>query len=187
MNMNDDNKDYITCGRFNEQLENTRSFDESLSVGVKFLSSTFQLSEGEIAIFTIREQLGAEILKFVYPQHLAEAASGYVSLKSESSLAVRTYLDKQAYMNLLFSSTPHSNYFEMIPSDREKGLRSPPIQQIMSVPLYKIGGFKGVLQVSRKGDSPELVNPSFAENNLTLLTQLANIWAEDLSQKEKQP
>lgn len=184
--MNDNNKDYIVCGRFNERLEGTTTFDDCLTAGVELLSEIFQLSADEIAVFTIREQLGVEVLKFLYPRHLAAAASGYISLKSDSSLAVRTYLDKQAYMNLLFSSTPHSSYFEMIPADRSSGRRSPPIQQIMSVPLCKIGGFKGVLQVSRKGDSPELTNPSFAEGNLTLLTQLAGLWAENLTLKERQ-
>lgn len=183
--MTSKNQDFIVCGRFDERLAMTGTFDECLQAGIDFINQQFKLSGDEIAVFALQQQLGEDVLKFLYPAHLANAASGYVSLKSDSSLAVRTYLDKQAYMNLLFSSTPHSNYFEMIPTDREKGLRSPPIQQIMSVPLYKIGGFKGVLQVSRKGDTPEAIDPAFAESSLTLLTRLATIWAEKLSLKEQ--
>lgn len=157
------------------------SRDEIIAAAVPILCRAFRVQEDEVAIFALTRLFDQEVLRFLWPRHLAASPSGYVPLTSVSSLAVRTYLENMAFINLMFSSTPHTRYFELLPVDPASRQRPPAIQQIISAPLrLENSGFQGVIQISHK----EMIPPpqtGFCEHDLNLLTALAPRLAHSLS------
>jgi len=157
------------------RLDSQSGREERITEAVSVLADAFSVSPEEIAIFLQCRVHEQEVLRFLWPRHLAESPSGYVPLSSSNSLAVRTYLENSPFINLLFSSTPHASYFEMLPVEKGSKKRPPPIQKIMSAPLRAQDGFHGVVQISHKGENPAVVVAEFREEDLTLLSSLANI------------
>lgn len=168
------------CARLDERLGSLATREERLAAGAQMLAEAFRVEPDEVAIFGRERLFGQEVLRFLWPRHLASSASGYVPLSSDSSLAVRTFLDRRPFVNLTFAATHHASYFEILPVERGQKKRPPPIQKIISAPARKEAGFQGVIQVSHKGDSPETAGPDFGEADLGFLTQLAAVIAEHL-------
>jgi len=171
---------YAQCGRLEERLRTYATREKRLEAATNFLAEIFGVRPDEVAIFGRDRVFEKEALRFLWPPHLAKAASGYVPLSSGSSLAVRTFVDRRPFINLTFASTQHASYFEILPLDKESGRRGQPIQKIISAPVRKEGGFEGVVQVSLKGASPESAGPDFAANDLSLLVELGAVLAEHL-------
>lgn len=171
---------YAQCGRLEERLRPLASREQMLQAAATLLAEIFGVQPDEVAIFGRDSVFGKESLRFLWPPHLAKAASGYVPLSSGSSLAVRTFVERRPFLNLTFASTQHASYFEMLRLDKESKRRAPPIQKIISAPARKQGGFEGVVQISHKGESPEAAGPDFDADDLDLLVQLGSVLAEHL-------
>lgn len=167
------------CQEMEHRLAPLASREERLAAAVAVLTDAFGVRPDEVAVFLHGRVLDQPVLRFLWPPHLAASPSGYVPMSSANSLAVRTFAENSPFINLLFSSTPHASYFEMLPV--EKGQRRPPpIQKIISAPLRAAGGFQGVVQISHKGENPEVVAADFREEDLTLLAALATIMSQRL-------
>jgi len=171
---------FAQCGRLEERLLPLSSREERLQAAATFLAEAFGVHTDEVAIFERESVFERESLRFLWPPHLAKAASGYIPLSSGNSLAVRTFVERRPFLNLTFASTQHASYFEMLPLDKESKRRAPPIQKSISAPVRKQGGFEGVVQISHKGENPEASGPDFAAEDLHLLVELGSVLAEHL-------
>jgi GAF domain-containing protein len=167
------------CRELERRLSALPGREERLAAAVAVLGEAFGVRPDEVAIFLHCRVLDQPVLRFLWPQHLAASPSGYVPMSSANSLAVRTFIENSPFINLLFSSTPHASYFEMLPVEKGKQ-RPPPIQKIISAPLRTPGGFQGVVQISHKGENAAAVAADFREEDLTLLAALANILSQRL-------
>jgi len=167
------------CQELEQRLSALPHREERLAAAVAVLGDVFEVRPDEVAVFLHCRVLDQPVLRFLWPPHLAASPSGYVPMNSANSLAVRTFIEEAPFINLLFSSTPHASYFEMLPVEKGQQ-RPPPIQKIISAPLRVAGGFQGVVQISHKGENPAVVAADFREEDLTLLAALATIMSQRL-------
>ena len=110
-------------------------------------------------------------LKFLYPVELQ--AAGSIPL-SGSAVAARTATSKKADVFNNFARVPHRSIFETI---KLRDVEAPqPIQKLMSAPVFGPNGdVVGVLQISRKGDTPREAGADFTRADLDRLLEVAQI------------
>lgn len=129
------------------------------------LAKLFGVRSTEVGLL-FRDQY---FLKFLYPVELQ--AAGSIPL-SGSSVAARTATTKKADIFNNFARIPHRSIFETI---KLRDAEAPqPIQKLMSVPVFGTDGeVIGVVQISRKGDTPGKAGPDFTRENLETLQAAA--------------
>ncbi len=133
------------------------------------LAQVFGVRSTEVGLL-FRDQY---FLKFLYPVELQ--AAGSIPL-SGSSIAARTATTKKADVFNNFARIPHRSIFESI--KLRDGEAPQPIQKLMSVPIMGADGeVIGVVQISRKGDTPREAGPNFTRENLETLLQAAQVIA----------
>lgn len=100
-------------------------------------------------------------LHFLVPEALKHV--GYIPLSSTVAIAARTVRESRPEINNTFHETRHITVFESVKSET---LNNTAIQKIISAPILSGSKVVGVLQVSRKGDSPETAGPDFTSDDL---------------------
>jgi hypothetical protein len=100
-------------------------------------------------------------LYFLVPEALRNV--GFIPLSSNSALAARTARESRPEIDNNFSAARHATVFEGVRVSSEAGEI---IQKIISAPILADGRVIGVLQVSRKGPSPEAVGSDFTADEL---------------------
>jgi len=114
------------------------------------------------------------MLRFLYPEELKTV--GQIP-PSSSGVASRTARTKKAELFNDFSQEPHHAFFESVKISSPAGVSEilpQTIQKLMSAALIGPGGkVAGVIQVSRKGDSPKTAGANFGKDDLKLLEQFA--------------
>lgn len=140
---------------------------ESLSEAVSALAEAFQVGAHEVAVLRLEQ----EVLAFVAPARLR--TMGTIPLSAaNSSVAARTAKTGRSDLNNRFAATPHARVFEGI----KLGDAKLPIQKLMSAPIARAGRILGVVQVSRKANSPDDV-ADFTREDLALLTRAGEMLA----------
>jgi hypothetical protein len=150
--------------------------DERLGLAVKMLGKVFKVSEDEVAIFTFDPRF--EVLRFIWPAHLR--STGIIPLASKSSLVARTMKNRRGYLDNLFHKSAHTFIFEAVSAPRAQSAKPQPIQKILSTPMMVDEVITGVIQVSRKGASPQEAGPDFSPSELDALTQVAAVVGKHL-------
>lgn len=131
----------------------------------KALAQVFGVRSTEIGLL-FRDQY---FLKFLYPVELQ--AAGSIPL-SGSAVAARTATTKKADIFNNFARVPHRSIFETI--KLRDGEAPQKIQKLMSAPIFGGDGeVIGIVQVSRKGDTPREAGPDFTRENLEMLQEAA--------------
>jgi len=130
------------------------------------LAKLFKVESDETAILVLNPKLKS--LRFVIPEKLAEV--GTIPLTSSSSLAARTARENRADLLNNFSATRHATVFEGVPLGRKPGEL---IQKIMSAPILDEKQVRGVVQISRKGQSAATAGPDFTQKELQKLVALS--------------
>lgn len=143
------------------------------------LSRTFGVHDDEVAIFKLQEAQ----LRFIYPPSLSNV--GMIPLSHSSSLAARSANSKRPEIINNFPQMRHASVFESVPVDsksRTGGKRvekvALAIQKVMSVPVISPAGVLGVIQISRKGKSPNAAGPDFQPGDLQRLVNAAGTLAK---------
>ena len=111
----------IFCARLEKQLARLEGREAWLQAIVEAICTAFQTESHEVALFKVGSHFDQQVLNFLWPPHLAAAASSYVPFSSASSLAVRTFVENRPFINLLFSSTPHASSTRSSPSTGRPG------------------------------------------------------------------
>jgi GAF domain len=139
------------------------STPESICASV---AKMFGVKKTEIALL---ETSGTQ-LRFLHPPELQNA--GAIPLSS-SSIAARTVRTKRADIFNRFSQVKHSSIFEVVKLG-QTGLETEVIQKLMSAPILdQSGTVIGVIQVSRKAQSPATAGPDFTPEDLQQLKAAA--------------
>lgn len=139
----------------------------ALDIAVEQMSRAFRVRRDEIAILVIAG--GGKILQFLIPEKLK--GLGTIPLTSTRALAARTAREKRAEINNKFNLTAHASVFEGVPLGRGRGEQ---IHRIMSAPILAEDAVLGVVQISRKGVSPEQAGAEFSSNDLRELVALSS-------------
>lgn len=140
------------------------------------ISRSFGVHDDEVAIF----KLEVAQLKFMYPPKLSSV--GMIPLNHSSSVAARTANTKRPEVINNFPQMRHASVFEAVPVDsKTRGSQKPGpliIQKMMSVPVVGTAGVVGVIQVSRKGATPQAAGADFQPVDLQRLLAAANVLAK---------
>ena len=145
-----------------EPLEGVQSTPESICAWV---AKNFGVKKAEIALLEVTGTL----LKFVYPAELKTVGAIPVS---SSAVAARTARNKRAELFNTFTRVKHSSVFEVVKIG--EGGSGEVIQKLMSAPVYaESGDVIGVVQVSRKSDTPRTAGPDFTSEDLRKLQSVA--------------
>lgn len=143
-------------------LEGVENTPESICTWV---AKTFGVKKTEIALL----EVNGTLLKFVYPAELK--AIGAIPVSS-SAVAARTARTKRAELFNTFTRVKHSSVFEVVKIG--EGASGEVIQKLMSAPIYaENGDVIGVLQVSRKSDTPRTAGADFTSEDLRKLQSVA--------------
>lgn len=126
------------------------------------LAKMFDVDPDEVAILTLNSK--AKYLKFVIPEKLA--AVGSIPLTSATSLAARTARDRRPELVNNFGTSRHASVFEGVSLGRPRGEL---IHKLMSAPIVNGTVVHGVVQISRKGQSPSEAGPDFTQADLRSL------------------
>jgi len=123
------------------------------------LAKSFGVKPDEVAILTLTH--GGKILKFLIPEKFQ--AIGTIPLSSATALAARTAREKRPDVVNNFGTARHASVFEAVPLGRGQGEQ---IHKIMSAPILVENKVVGVVQISRKGSSPDDAGPDFTQQDL---------------------
>ncbi len=140
------------------------------------LTEIFDVQLTEVALL----RLDSGCLKFVFPAQLRTAGS--IPASSSSSIVAHTVVSKKAELHNNFSKVKHASVFETVKlgnTEDHAANAGPPIQKLMSAPvLDDSGNVVGVLQLSRKGQTPGAAGPDFNIEQLHQLERAARIVAQ---------
>ena len=126
------------------------------------IAQSFGVRKTEVALMEVK----GSVLRFLYPAELKNA--GAIPLSS-SAVAARTVRTKRSELFNSFTRVKHSSVFEVIKLG-ESGQDAEVIQKLMTVPIVS-GNDEviGVLQVSRKAQSPSAAGRDFTPEDLRKL------------------
>lgn len=134
------------------------------------VARTFAVRKDEVALLLLEQSS----LRFVYPLELK--GSGQIPLSS-SGVAPRTARSRKAELSNDFTRERHHFVFELVRLNHPEGSNESlpkTIQKLISAPLIgSKGRVLGVVQISRKGDSPRAAGANFSKDDLKLLERVA--------------
>ena len=146
---------------------------EAAGETAKLMVETFGVDDDEAAVLIVTSD--EFHLRFASPRRLAGA--GTIPLEHPDSIATQALTTRTGNINNHVVATRHVASFENV---GEGGVPLP-IQKMMTVPMTDGGQAVGVLQVSRKGGTPDQAGPDFVEEDLARLETLAEKAAEPLA------
>jgi len=123
------------------------------------ISKNLGVQFDEVAILVVSHKW--RHLYFLLPEALKNV--GHIPLSSPVAIAARTVRESRPEINNNFHETRHITVFESIKAESLKGAA---IQKIISAPILVGSKVVGVIQVSRKGDSPKTAGPDFTAADL---------------------
>jgi len=128
------------------------------------ISKIFNVGRTEVALMRVE----ADILNFLFPAELQ--AAGFVPPSSSKAVAARTALTRKVELFNNFVIVQHVNVFETIKLTTLGQSTAPganTIQKLMTAPITdEHHNVVGVLQVCRKGLTPEDSGPDFTLSDL---------------------
>jgi hypothetical protein len=142
-------------------LENddTAAGGVSLSLLAEKIAKELSVRSDEVAILGVSNRW--RHLHFLVPTALKNV--GFIPLTSNSALAARTTRESRPEINNNFSAVRHATVFEGVKAASTSGES---IQKIISAPILSEGKVVGVIQISRKGDTPTSAGPDFTSDDL---------------------
>lgn len=155
-----------------ELEQDVRSGSCSIESYCEKIARFFSVRKHEIALFTLQHS----VLRFLHPVELQNA--GNIPLTSTSQ-AAKTAVCKRAEILNNFLAVRHSSVFETVRMSSATEGDSQTIQKMISSPLVgPEGKVVGVLQISRKGESPVSAGPDFTLEHLRQAEQIARVTAK---------
>jgi len=141
------------------------------------MAKTFAVFDDEIAILRV---INNNHLKFLYPDKLTQV--GVIPLNNSTAVAARTALSRRPEVLNNFTQIKHASIFEAVPVHSKNRPQQPEknasvIQKIMTAPVIGPSGVLGVIQVSRKGISPQAAGRDFTPGDLQKLISMTQALA----------
>lgn len=158
------------------RIEQSLATSTTAELACAAISELFRVSKAEVALLRTEH----DVLNFLFPSELKTA--GFIPLSSASAVAARTANSRKVELFNNFVIVQHANVFESIKlsalgqSDRPG---SNTIQKLMTIPVVdQQQHVLGVLQICRKGISPDDSGPDFTLDDLQNLETTARILAK---------
>lgn len=148
-----------------ERLAAAMETDETTAAGVSLpmlaekIAKELSVRPDEVAILGVSNRW--RHLHFLVPAALRDV--GFIPLTSTSALAARTARESRPEINNNFSAVRHATVFEGVKAATTSGES---IQKIVSAPILNEGKVVGVIQISRKADSPTGAGADFSSDDL---------------------
>jgi hypothetical protein len=137
----------------------------SLPALAKKLAKHLNVKVDEVAILGVSHRW--KHLHFIIPVALKNV--GFIPLTSNSALAARTVRENKPEINNTFAAARHASVFEGVKAVTTTGES---IQKIVSAPIVFEGNVVGVMQISRKGNTPIEAGPDFTAEDLKKVLSL---------------
>ena len=131
----------------------------SLPMLTEKIAKELHVRADEVAILGVSNRW--RHLHFLVPQALKNV--GYIPLTSNAALAARTARESRPEINNNFSAVRHATVFEGVKAATTSGES---IQKIMSAPILNEGKVVGVIQISRKAESPANAGADFTTDDM---------------------
>jgi len=131
----------------------------SLPALAEKITKELRVKVDEVAILAVSNRW--RHLHFLVPAALKNV--GFVPMTSNSALAARTARESRPEINNNFPGVRHATVFEGVKAATTTGES---IQKIVSAPILNNGKVVGVMQISRKGDSPTTAGADFTTDDL---------------------
>lgn len=144
--------------------ESLQSAGKIISLSV---SQTLNVKQDEIAILLLTSTQST--LKFIWPPPLFDSNAA-LPADYQSAFASSVLKTMKGKVDNKVSESKHLKFFENVKGLETSGI---PIQKMIGVPLIHEGKGVGVLEVSRKGKSPEAAGPNFTAEDGQKLVALA--------------
>lgn len=141
------------------ETDETSTAKISLMAVAEKIAKELHVRTDEVAILGVSTRW--RHLHFMVPTALKNV--GFIPLTSKSALAARTARDSRPEINNDFAAVRHATVFEGVKAATTSGES---IQKILSAPILNDGKVVGVIQISRKGDTPASVGPDFTSDDL---------------------
>ncbi|MGB7435608.1 MAG: GAF domain-containing protein [Candidatus Acidiferrum sp.] len=139
--------------------DETSAREVSMPALAEKIAKELRVKVDEVAILGVSNRW--RHLHFLVPVALKNV--GFVPLTSTSALAARTARENRPEINNNFSAVRHATVFEGVKAATTTGES---IQKILSAPIVNEGKVVGVMQVSRKGESPASAGVDFTSDDL---------------------
>jgi GAF domain-containing protein len=139
--------------------ENAETTQISLTAIGDRIARHLGVQKDEVAILGLSQRW--KHLHFLVPQALKHV--GFIPLSSNSALAAYTAKESRPEINNNFPAARHASVFEGVRSATTSGEA---IQKIISAPILCDGKVVGVMQVSRKGLTPQEAGADFTADDL---------------------
>lgn len=140
------------------------------------IAKAFGVFDDEVAFLRI---VNNNYLTFVYPEKLMQV--GIIPLNNSSAVAARTALLRRPEVLNNFAQIKHASIFEAVPvpsKTRPPEKSANIIQKIMTAPVLGPNGSVGVVQISRKGVSPQAAGRDFSARDLQTLISMTQVLAK---------
>ncbi len=159
------------CTELAARLAAAREPAARLELAAREIGEFFGVQPHEVAFFTVDARQNT--ILFRWPQSLAAAA--HIPLRAVNSLVAKTANKRRSTIDNAFAASRHLFMFEHLLADKEERV---PMQKVMSVPVVTGDAVQGVIQVTRKGATPEEAGADFTPGDLAALEWIAAIAAE---------
>jgi hypothetical protein len=131
----------------------------SLELLAEKIAKELRVKTDEVAILGVSHRW--RHLHFLVPAALKNV--GFIPLTSNSAMAARTVRESRPEINNSFPTVRHATVFEGVKAPTTSGES---IQKIISAPILSDGKVVGVMQISRKGDTPAEAGSDFTSDDL---------------------
>jgi hypothetical protein len=166
-------------------LEKEGPGKEGLAKGAKAVSEVIaqalKVKTEEVAILLLTST--GQTLKFVWPPQLATSQAAF-PVTHKTAIASTVLASMKGKVDNKLAESKHLKFFENV-----KGMETSklPIQKMVALPLF-VGSQKlGVVEVSRKGRTPEEAGPNFSPQDAQALVGICKECAPLLAQLLPQP
>lgn len=135
----------------------------------------------EVAIMLLTSTM--QSLKFIHPKQLFNAGS-VIPINHKSAIAATVFQSKKGKVDNKITESKHLKFFENV---RNLELKTKPIQKMIALPIIFNGNTLGVVELSRKGETPEKAGSNFTQNDATTLLAIVNEVAPFLLKLKPEP
>jgi GAF domain-containing protein len=161
----------MTVEEFTRQLAASLAGAEPaarLETAAREIGAFFGVEPHEVAFFTVDER--HHRIVFRWPPSLA--STGHIPLKGVNSLVAKTAVERRSFIDNTFAASRHLYILEHFLADKKERIA---VQKVMSVPIVAGEATAGVVQLARKGGTPEEAGADFTGSDLDNLELIATV------------
>ncbi|MEW6756584.1 MAG: hypothetical protein AB1347_00015 [Acidobacteriota bacterium] len=155
--------------------------EAGVQIFAEAVAATLKVKPDEVAVLLLTTT--GNTLKFLWPTALRQGA-GAIPADHKTAFASEVLRTLKGKVDNKLSESKHLRFFENVKGMETSGL---PIQKMVALPLVHSGKAIGVVEVSRKGKTPEDSGPNFTQEDAQRLVGLCKELAPALASLTPSP